>query len=134
MASKYVLDTHTLVWYLEGSPRLSTRAKAIVDDLSSQLVVPIIALAEAAFLVERGRIAISSVPDLLNDVLADPRIEVYPLTWEVFQHTLTATSIPEMHDRLIIATTLHLQSQGHTVALITRDEMITQSGLVSIIW
>ena len=110
MASKYVLDTHTLVWYLEGSPRLSTRAKAIVDDLSSQLVVPIIALAEAAFLVERGRIAISSVPNLLNDVQADPRIEVYPLTWEVFQHTLIATSIPEMHERLIVATTLHLQS------------------------
>src|SRR6266498_3780989 len=60
MASKYVLDTHTLVWYLEGSPRLSTRAKAIVDDSSNQLVVPLIVLAEAAFLVERGRIAISS--------------------------------------------------------------------------
>ena len=85
---KYVLDTHTLVWYLEGSPRLSTRAKAIVDDLSSQLVVPIIALAEAAFLVERGRIAITSVPNLLNDVQADPR----------------------------------------------RDGMITQSGLVPVIW
>jgi len=80
MASKYVLDTHTLVWYLEGSPRLSTRAKAIVDDSSNQLVVPLIVLAEAAFLVERGRIAISSVPNLLSDVQADPCIEVYPLT------------------------------------------------------
>jgi PIN domain nuclease of toxin-antitoxin system len=134
MASKYVLDTHTLVWYLEGSPRLSTRAKAIVDDSSNQLVVPLIVLAEAAFLVERGRIAISSVPNLLSDVQADPRVEVYPLTWEVFQHTLTATSIPEMHDRLIVATTLHLQSQGHTASLVTRDGMIIQSGLVSIIW
>ncbi len=134
MASKYVLDTHTLVWYLEGSPRLSTRAKAIVDDSSNQLVVPLIVLAEAAFLIERGCIAISSVPDLPSDVQADPCIEVYPLTWDVFQHTLVATSIPEMHDRLIGATTLHLQSQGHAASLVTRDVAITQSGLVPVAW
>jgi PIN domain nuclease of toxin-antitoxin system len=134
MASKYVLDTHTLVWYLEGSPRLSTRAKAIVDDSSNQLVVPLIVLAEAAFLVERGRIAISSVPNLLSDVQADQRIELFPFTWEIFQQSLTATIIPEIHDRIIVATALHLQALGHTVALVTRDGMITQSGLVSIIW
>lgn len=134
MAHKYVLDTHTLIWYLEGSSRLSIRAKAIVDDSSNQFVLPLIALAEAAFLVERGRTAISSVRDLLSDVQADPCIEVYPLTWDVFQHTLTATSIPEMHDRLIVATTLYLQSLGHTVSLVTRDGVITQSGLVSVVW
>jgi PIN domain nuclease of toxin-antitoxin system len=108
MASKYVLDTHSLVWYLEGNPRLSPAAKAIVDDSNNQLILPLIALAEAAFLVERGRIAIPSIPDLLSDVQADPSIEVYPLTWGIFQHTLTATSIPEMHDRLIVATALYL--------------------------
>jgi PIN domain nuclease of toxin-antitoxin system len=134
MASKYVLDTHALIWYLEGSPRLSTRAKAIVDDSSNQLVVPMIVLAEAAFLVERSRVAISSVPNLLSDVQADPCIEVYPLNWDVFQQTLIAASIPEMHDRLIVATALHLQSLGHTTSLITRDMAITQSGLIPIIW
>ena len=134
MATKYVLDTHALVWYLEGSPRLSTKAKAIVDDSSNQLVVPLIVLAEAAFLIERGRVAIPSVPDLLSDVQADPCIEIYPLTWEVFQHTLTAISIPEMHDRLIVATTLYLQSQGHTISLVTRDGVMTQSGLIPVVW
>ncbi len=134
MALKYVLDTHSLVWYLEGNPRLSPRAKAIVEDSNNQLVLPLIALAEAAFLAERGRIAIASVSDLLSDVQADPSIEIYPLTWEVFQHTLTAASIPEMHDRLIVATVLYFQSQGHIVFLVTRDLAITRSGLVSIIW
>ena len=134
MAHKHILDTHALVWYLEGSPRLSLRAKAIVDDPRNQLVLPLIALAEAAFLVERGRTAISSVPALLSDVPTDPCIEVYPLTWDVFQHTLAATSIPEMHDRLIVGTTLHLQSLGYTTSLITRDGIITHAKLVPVIW
>ncbi len=60
MAYKYVLDTHALVWYLEGNPRLGQDAETVLDDLGSELVLPIIALAEAAFIIERGR---TSIPD-----------------------------------------------------------------------
>ena len=52
MAHRFVLDTHSLVWYLEGNLRLGTAAKAVIDDPASQLVLPLIALAEAAFIVE----------------------------------------------------------------------------------
>lgn len=64
MALKYVLDTHPLVWYLEGNPRLSPKAKAAIDDQGSDQVLPIIALAEATFFVERGRTGIPSASDL----------------------------------------------------------------------
>lgn len=47
MASKYIVDTHALVWYLESSPRLGLAAKDILDDPASKLVFPMIALAEA---------------------------------------------------------------------------------------
>jgi PIN domain nuclease of toxin-antitoxin system len=32
MASKYVLDSHALIWYLEGNARLGPNAKTILDD------------------------------------------------------------------------------------------------------
>jgi PIN domain nuclease of toxin-antitoxin system len=48
MAHKYVLDTHALVWHLEGNPRLGPQAKKAIEDPLSNLVLPIIALAEAA--------------------------------------------------------------------------------------
>jgi len=48
MAHKYVLDTHTLVWYIEGNPRLGAAAKLVIDDPGSELVLSVIALAEAA--------------------------------------------------------------------------------------
>ncbi|MEZ4662681.1 MAG: PIN domain-containing protein [Caldilineaceae bacterium] len=56
MAHKYILDTHALVWYLEGSPRLGQQAKSAMEADDSDLVLPLIALSEATFLIERGRI------------------------------------------------------------------------------
>jgi hypothetical protein len=37
MAVRFVLDTHALVWYVEGSARLSSAAKAIMDDPASEI-------------------------------------------------------------------------------------------------
>ena len=78
MATKYIVDTHALVWHLEGKPTLGKKAKAVIDAPHSELILPIIALAEAAFIVEKGRTSIPSVADLLNDVFNDPRIECLP--------------------------------------------------------
>jgi PIN domain nuclease of toxin-antitoxin system len=52
---KYIVDTHALIWFLEGNPRLGIRAKAILSDLSSELILPAIALAESVWIVSRGK-------------------------------------------------------------------------------
>ena len=70
MAHKYVLDTHALVWYLEGNPRLGQDAKTVMDDPHSEMILPIIALAEAAFIIEHGRTSIPDAQSLLKAVLA----------------------------------------------------------------
>jgi PIN domain nuclease of toxin-antitoxin system len=44
---KYILDTHALIWFLEGNARLSPIVKAILSDASSELILPAIALAES---------------------------------------------------------------------------------------
>ncbi len=134
MARKYVVDTHALIWYLEGNPRLGAAAQAVMDDPASEMVLPLIALAEAVYTVDKGRTKIPGVSDLINDVTSDPRIELYPLTFEVLQQSLTAGTVPEMHDRLIVATTLYLQNLGHQVSLLSTDSQIIGSALVSIIW
>lgn len=63
MAVRFVLDTHALVWYLEGSTRLSAAAKSIMDDPASEMVLPAIALAEAVHIVDKGRTSILSSTD-----------------------------------------------------------------------
>jgi PIN domain nuclease of toxin-antitoxin system len=134
MANKYVLDTHALIWYLEGNPRLGVAAQAVMDDPVSELVLPAIALAEAMYIVAKGRTAIPTVPDLLNDVLADARIEILPLTLPILQLSLRANVVPEMHDRLIVAATLYLEDLGHTATILTKDTEINANALVQTVW
>lgn len=134
MSIRHVVDAHALIWYLESNAKLGGAAKTILDDLASNLVLPVIALAEAVHIVNKGRTRIPSVTDLFADVTGDPRFEVYPLTFEVLQESLNALTVPEMHDRLIVATGLHLQNQGGPVSILTKDADILASTLLPVIW
>jgi PIN domain nuclease of toxin-antitoxin system len=136
MAHKYILDTHALVWFVEGNKRLSESAKEIIAAADSQMVLPLIALAEAAVIIERGRTTIPDVSKFLNHVYVDTRIEIFPLTLDVFERSLTPEGlrIPELHDRFIVSTGLHLQDLGDTVEIITKDQAITNAGVLSTIW
>lgn len=134
MANKSIVDTHALIWFLEGSPKLGSAAQSVLSDPRSELVLPAIALAEAIDIVAKNRTGLPSVTSLLNDVLTDQRIEIFPLTLDVLQQSLAATSVPEMHDRLIVATAMWLKQLGHQVALLTKDSSITAAALTPIVW
>lgn len=134
MANKYVLDTHALIWYLEGNRKLSVRAKVIIDDPTNDLILPVIALAEAMFIVEKGKTSIPSVASLLSDIDRDPRIQLYTLDRTILDKTLELQDIPEMHDRQIAATALLISEQGHTCFLLTKDAILTDSESVSTLW
>ncbi len=103
-------------------------------DPQSQLYLPIIALAEACWIVEHGRSRIPAVAHLLGHVDADASIIIVPLDRATLDLSLTLTSIGEMHDRQIVATTQQLGAAGGTVALLTRDQNIHQAKLVPVIW
>lgn len=131
---RYVVDTHALIWFLEDNPRLGSNAKTILTHATSQLILPAIALAEAVWIVERGKTSIPSVADLLSAIDADPRVIIYPLDQAVIEQTILFSAIHEMHDRQIVATAIVLQSQGEIITLLTCDQNIEASGLVSIAW
>ncbi len=136
MATKYILDTHALVWYIEGSQRLGQQAKAIIDSPSSEMVLSIIVLAEIGFLIERKRVTIPSITVLLNRLNNDPRIDIYPLTLDVFKRSqsVAGLTIPELHDRFIVSTGLLWQDLGYTVAILTKDRNIVNAAVLPVIW
>ncbi len=93
-----------------------------------------IALAKALFIVEKGRSAIPSVPDLLSDVTNDSRIEIFPLTVGILEESISLTTIPEIHDRLIVATGVYLQKLGEAVEILTKDHEILAAAELNICW
>jgi len=134
MATKHVVDTHVLVWFLEGNPRLGVRARAVLEDQNSELIIPAIVLAEACWMIEHGRTSIPTVDAFLETIDADPRVVFAPFDRVVLTKTLSLTAIVEMHDRQIVATALLRSDQGEAVAVLTKDTNIRSSGLVSVLW
>jgi PIN domain nuclease of toxin-antitoxin system len=131
---KYVVDTHALIWFLEGNPRLGIAAKTVLMDPVSELILPAIALAEAVWIVDRGKTSIPSVRSLLDLIAQDSRVVLHPLDWGIIAQSIGLSPINEMHDRQIVSTAKILEVQGEQVALLTCDQNITASNVVTIVW
>jgi hypothetical protein len=49
---KYIVDTHALIWFLEGNSRLGTAAKQVLKNQESKLILPAIALGQGFNIIE----------------------------------------------------------------------------------
>ena len=88
----YVVDTHALVWFLEGNPRLSGTAQNALIDTTARVVVPTIVLAEITFLYARHRITID-LPRVLAHMASSANCLVYSLDRAVVERPPTTLNI-----------------------------------------
>jgi PIN domain nuclease of toxin-antitoxin system len=127
----HVADTHALVWFLEGSDRLSAAARQAMQSLDIDIVVPSIVLAEIVFLYGRRRIG-TDLTTVLEHVSRTDNCTIYPLDETVVEHLPIELDI---HDAVIVATALVFRDVlGKDVALITKDARIRQSNVVKTLW
>ena len=84
----YIVDTHPLVWFLEGNPRLSTAAQNAFIDATAQIVVPTFVQAEITFLYARHRITID-LPRVLAHMASGANCLVYTLAGPVVERQKT---------------------------------------------
>jgi PIN domain nuclease of toxin-antitoxin system len=135
MSSSHVIDAHALLWHAQGDPRLGTAARAVLEDPDASLVLPVIAFAEACIAVQRGRTRISHVQSLIDGVEADRRVRFIDVSKDIVLDSLLLTALDDLHDKLIVATTLYVaREQGRPAPLLTADRQITASNLVPIVW
>jgi PIN domain nuclease of toxin-antitoxin system len=121
-----LLDTHVLVWHMEGSKKIGKWAQAAVEKAaeSDAALVSAITPWEIALLVSKGRLKLGAdVMDWLHDALANPGLHVAPLEPEI---AVASTRLPfDIHadpaDRILVATARHL---GAT--LVTTDQALLE--------
>jgi len=129
----YVLDTHTLIWFLANDPKLGKTASKLLDDASNQFVLPAIVAAEAIYIIMKRRTSIT-FDELWQRIDELENVEFIDLTREIIRLTEDLPDHLEMHDRQIIATALLLQNRGQEVSIITKDNLIIQSAIVATSW
>ncbi len=123
-----LLDTHALVWLLEGNARLGQKSRDLIIAAAQaeRLYVSAITPWEIAMLVSKGRLSFAQeVGAWLKTAFAMPGIQLAPLSIEI---SVASTQLPgDFHadpaDRMIVATARHL---GAT--LVTEDKLILGYG------
>lgn len=128
-----VLDTHTLLWYLENSKELSGSARAAIEDAvrkAQRVYVSAISMIESVYLVEGKRIPAAAL-QRLRQALSDSRsgLAIVPVDAAIVDalEKIPRNAVPDMPDRIIAATALHLG-----FPLITRDRRLQAAGIPTI--
>ncbi len=128
-----VLDTHTILWYLENSRELSSVARTEIEDAirdARDVFVSAISLVETVYLVERKRIP-SAALQRLRAALADPNSGLFVAAVDAdvagALENIARDVVPDMPDRIIAATALRLG-----LPLVTCDRRIQSAGIQTI--
>lgn len=114
---KLLLDTHTLLWWLDGGKQLTKPALEAIASESSTVWVSIASAWEITIKTALGKL---STPSQLAEELDHHNFELLPIE---LIHLETLKNIPMLHkdpfDRILIA-----QAQYEDLTLVTRDPNI----------
>lgn len=129
-----VLDTHATVWSLLDRARLSAAAIAAIEAATANnwpIFVPTISVVEITYLIEKRKLP-AVVKSQLLAALDDPQsnLTIAPLDLDVANRVehVERDQVPDMPDRIIAATAVHLG-----LPLVSRDGKIRASA-VSTVW
>ena len=131
MKTRYLLDTHILLWQYEKPDRLPKTIRKLLTKPDQTFLLCDISLLEIATGYAHGRIRLSmGLSQWLSHAVAPPRVEVVPITPEIAAEvaTLGTTMHKDPADRVIVATARVL---GAT--LVTEDQLIRDVALCALL-
>ena len=119
---RLLLDSHVLVWWLDGNPRLSIQARQALGDPDNEAYVSVASIWELAIARAKGN---AGIPGNLAAVCELDHFSLLPI--EPF-HAEQAASLPMHHrdpfDRMLVA-----QAQAEGLTIVTRDAAILRYGV-----
>jgi PIN domain nuclease of toxin-antitoxin system len=129
-----VLDTHTLIWWVDGGEKLSSAAAKSIqhEHLSGRILISSISAWEIAMLVEKSRLALTKeITDWLGIVQRIENVSFVPLDNAI---AVSSVQLPgDFHadpaDRIITALARKLDA-----TLLTSDKKIISYQFVKTLW
>jgi PIN domain nuclease of toxin-antitoxin system len=130
----YVADTHALIWYFFNPSRLGPDAQVALGEVAdgqATLVIPAVVVAEMVMVVEKGRVqaTLANLQSIIDRLRRNPACALPSLTSEDILNSASLTAIPDIFDRLIV-----YEARKHNASLLTRDAVLTRSGLTNVVW
>lgn len=106
---RFLLDTHTLLWFLMGDARLSDTALDLIQEAENEAFISIASLWEIAIKVSLGKLTLAQeFHELFPSQLEHNDFQILPAEPEHLSHLI---GLPFHHkdpfDRLIICQAIH---------------------------
>lgn len=128
-----LLDTHTLIWWLQEPNKLSKKARETIASFNTkkQLSISSITCWEIALLAKKGTITLKPDPvTWFVDLKKLSSLSVIAIDENVaFQSVLLPTIHTDPADRFIVAT-----AQTHHLPIISKDAKLRKYPHIMIIW
>ncbi len=126
---RYLLDTHTAIWYFNGDKALSETARKIILDLSNQIHLSIISVWELAIKTSLGKLEFNGKAARFVHFAETYDFIILPIKTD---HLTALEKLPLLHrdpfDRLLVATAISEQ-----MTFISTDKNVAQYD-VPLIW
>ncbi len=127
---RFLLDTHTFLWWTANDTQLSEPAKAAIADADNDVFVSAVSGWEIAIKARLGKLPLPEAPNLfMARMVARHAFGVLPIT---LTHVVRDYHLPTLHsdpfDRLLI-----VQAKLEGMTLVTNDGLVKQYG-VKTLW
>jgi PIN domain nuclease of toxin-antitoxin system len=123
-----LLDTHSLIWFLNGDEKLSDKAKSAIEDSTNSKIVSIASIWEIAIKISLDKFRFPKGFKHFLDMVEDNGFEILPIT---FEHAIGLSILEFIHrdpfDRLLIA-----QCMTDKLIIVTKDDNIKRYNIKTI--
>ncbi len=117
--TKFLLDTHTFLWFVSGASELSNTARNLIENDHHEIYLSTASLWKISIKVAIGKLQIRGPYETVIDDLTDNEISLLPLN---FSHTVCQTKLPFHHrdpfDRILVS-----QAIVETLDFISGDQI-----------
>jgi PIN domain nuclease of toxin-antitoxin system len=115
---RYLIDTHILIWYLDGNKRLPDKIKQIINDEDNTVIVSVVSLWEFSIKLKLGKLDVDLT---LQEIQTHLLKTNYTLINISFDHLKELLVMPHHHgdpfDHLLIA-----QAISEDLTIISADK------------
>jgi len=127
----FITDTHALLWWFTNSPKLSQKIIDIFADCErgeNIIFIPSIVIAEALSIFDKKRVFFN-FRSLFKKLYESENFILIALDYHILQKMIDLNGIPELHDKIIVATAKHLN-----LPLITKDQTLQKLSYIKAVW
>jgi predicted nucleic acid-binding protein len=111
--------------------RISEATRVILrkaENSEVEVLVPTVVLAELLYVAQRKKISLG-IEEVLKRIGKGGDFVIVPFDFPIFEEVMKLPQELELHDRIIVAT-----ARTYGAKVLTKDEKITKSGVVQVIW